>query len=64
MTRWLALLAAAALLGSACGKYGPPVRSAHRPPAPVAPAAPISSAPAPDAPDALETPDEEQEKSP
>ena len=60
MTRILAMLALALLLGTACGHYGPPVRSA--PPA-VAQPSPAAAAPAlatsPD--DAL---DEEQEKSP
>ena len=50
MTRPLAIVAGALLLFTACGKYGPPVRSAPEPPA--RPAA------------AAETPDEDREKTP
>ena len=46
MTRGLALVLAAALLGAACGTYGPPVRTTEPKPAPAAAPGAAPAAPA------------------
>ena len=48
MRRALALAAVALLAGSACGKYGPPVRTAEPRPTPAAKPVPAAPSTAPD----------------
>ena len=61
-SRVMALLLTVALL-LACGRYGPPVRTADRPaPAPAAPVEAVSPEGASGAAAATENPDEEEEK--